>query len=129
MNNRTLHRAIDIAKALHPTVRNMRSCHVAFLVFKGKIIRIGFNSNKTHPFNLQHPYYHKDKSESGIHAELAVCLKMQQDDLSKYSMIVIRHNLSMELAISRPCIGCQSVIRQFGITDVYYSTSYGIEKM
>ena len=129
MNSRTLNRAIDIAKALHPTVRNMRSCHVAFLVFKGKIIKIGFNKNKSHPRNLQHPYYHTDGSLPGIHAELDCCLKAGEDDLSKYSMIVIRHNLSMELAISKPCIGCQSVLKQFGITDVYYSTSYGIEKM
>jgi deoxycytidylate deaminase len=129
MNSRTLNRAIDIAKALHPTIRNMRSCHVAFLVFKGKIIKIGFNSPKTHPFNLQHPYHHRDNSNSGLHAELSVCLKMQQDDLSKYSLIVIRHNLNMELAESKPCLGCQSIIKQFGIADVYYSTSYGIEKM
>jgi len=126
MNLRTLNRAIDIAKALHPTVQSMRSCHVAFIVFKGKIVKIGFNKNRTHPFNKYHPYH---TETVGIHAELDSCLKMQQDDLSKYSMIVIRHNNEGQIAMSKPCGGCQSIIKRFGITDVYYSTSTGMVKL
>jgi len=129
MNSYTLKRAIDIAKALHPTVQSMRSCHIAFVVAKSKIVKIGFNSPKTHPFNLQHPYHHKDNANSGLHAELAVCLKMRQDDLSNYEMIVIRHDNDGHLAISKPCQGCLSVLKQFGISDVYYSTRQGIEKL
>ena len=127
MNSRTLNRAIDIAKALHPTVQSMRSCHISFLVLKSKIIKIGFNKDKSHPYNLIHPY--RGQINSGIHAELDVCIKMNMDNLERYSMIVIRHDNNMQLAMSKPCIGCQSVLKQFGITDVYYSTSNGIESL
>ena len=126
MNSRILKRAIDIAKALHPTVQSMRSCHISFLVLKSKIIKIGFNKDRTHPINSKFDYRSID---GGIHAELDLCLKMRQDDLSKYSMVVIRHDNNMNLTLSRPCIGCQSVLKQFGITDVYYSTKDGIEQL
>jgi hypothetical protein len=40
-------------------------------------------------------------------------------------MVVLRVDRKGNLANSRPCCGCQSVIKQFNIGDVWYSDSKG----
>jgi deoxycytidylate deaminase len=112
---------------MFPTHREMRTCHISFLIRHGKIIHIGWNKYKTHTFNQNHPYRHVD---CGLHAELDVCLKSGKEDLSDYELLVVRLNVENIFRNSRPCVGCQSVLRQFRIREVFYTNSLGIvEKM
>lgn len=123
MNIKTLNRAVEIAKAMCPLNLEHRCSHIAFLVKNGKIVHIGTNSCRTHPKTLEYPY--QNHQLVGLHAELAVCLKSGKEDLGGYEMIVLRFDRTGKLNNSKPCCGCQSVIKQFNIDKVWYSNSKG----
>ena len=68
VNIKTIKRTIEIAHALCPINKNgLRTSHVAFLVRKNKIVKIGFNKNRTHPEINKHPYH---DGYVGIHLSL-----------------------------------------------------------
>lgn len=123
MNKTLAKRTTDLAMAICPLNLERRTSHIAFLVKQGKIVRIGLNSAKSHPSSLYHGY--KDYQHTGLHAELNVCLKSGKENLKKYKMVVIRVNRNNQLENSKPCPGCQSVIKQFNVGEVWYSNSEG----
>lgn len=123
MNVKTINRTIDIAKAMCPLNLEHRCSHMAFLIRCGKIVHIGTNSCKSHPETLKYDY--KDHQKVGIHAELAVCMKSGKENLKDYTMIVLRVDRTGKLANSKPCCGCQSVIQQFDVGEVWYSDNSG----
>lgn len=123
MNVKIINRTIDIAKALCPLNLEHRCSHIAFLVRSGKIVHIGTNSCKSHPKTLKYDY--ENHQLVGIHAELSVCMKSGKENLSGFKMIVLRIDRNGRLANSKPCCGCQSVIKQFNIGEVWYSDKNG----
>ena len=123
MNRKIISRTVDIAMALCPLNLEHRCSHIAFLIRCGKIVHIGTNSCKSHPETLKYDY--KDHQKVGIHAELSVCMKSGKENLKDYSMVVLRVDRKGNLANSKPCCGCQSVIKQFNIGEVWYSDSKG----
>lgn len=123
MNRKIIGRTVDIAMALCPLNLEHRCSHIAFLIRCGKIVHIGTNSCKSHPETLKYDY--KDHQKVGIHAELNVCMKSGKENLKDYSMVVLRVDRKGNLANSKPCCGCQSVIKQFNIGEVWYSDSKG----
>ena len=123
MNRKIISRTVDIAMALCPLNLEHRCSHIAFLIRSGKIVHIGTNSCKSHPETLKYDY--KDHQKVGIHAELSVCMKSGKEDLSDFKMVVLRVDRKGNLANSKPCCGCQSVIKQFNIGEVWYSDSKG----
>lgn len=128
MKNRIINKAIDIAYALCPTNwQNVNNSHIAFLVKKNKITKIGWNRKRTHPEISKHPYH---EGYVGTHAELDVILKSGEDDLYDHSMIVLRVDRKGRLANSKPCPGCLSLIKSYNLSDVYFSNLEGnIEKL
>jgi len=106
--------------ALTPIHRCHRCTHIAFLIKHNTIYHIGFNKLKTHPLLKLYPKY-----SVGIHAELDVIMKSGLDDLSDYTLVVIRINRNNEITMSKPCKSCQSVIKMYNIYDVYYTNYNG----
>ena len=123
MNSKILKRTIDIAKVMCPLNIEHRCSHIAFLIRCGKIVHIGTNSCKSHPKTLEYDY--KNHQLVGLHAELSVCMKSGKEDLRDFKMVVIRFNRNNKMANSKPCCGCQSVIKQFNVGEVWYSNSHG----
>ena len=123
MNKKIINRTIDIAKALCPENTEHRCSHIAFLIKSSKIVHIGSNSCKSHPKTLQYAY--KNHQIVGLHAELAVCMKSGKENLKDYKMVVLRVDRNGKLNNSKPCCGCQSVIKQFNLGEVWYSNSEG----
>lgn len=123
MNKRLAKRTLDLARAMCPLNYERRVSHVAFLIKRGKIVHIALNSAKSHPISYNHDY--KDYQHTGLHAELNVCIKSNKENLSKYKLVAIRVNRHMQIRNSKPCIGCQSVIKQFQIGEVWYSNDNG----
>lgn len=123
MNNKIIYRTIDIAKAMCPLNTEHRCSHIAFLIKSGKIVHIGTNGCKSHPKTLNYAY--QNHQLVGIHAELAVCMKSGKTNLRHFKMVVLRINRNGKLDNSRPCCGCQSVIDQFNVGDVWYSNTNG----
>ena len=128
MKSRIINKAIDIAHALCPTNwQNVNNSHIAFLVKKNKIIKIGWNKKRTHPEIAKHPYH---EGYVGTHAELDVILKSGLDSLNYPSMIILRVDRKGRLANSKPCPGCLSLLNSYDINEVFYSDAEGkIEKL
>ena len=128
MKPRILKRAIETAHALCPTNwKNVNNSHVAFLVKKNKIVKIGWNRKRTHPEISKHPYH---DGYVGTHAELDVILKSGLEDLNDHSMIVLRVDRKGRLANSKPCPGCLSLLKSYNVEEVFYSDAEGnIEKL
>jgi hypothetical protein len=125
---RILKRAVETAHALCPTNwKNVNNSHVAFLVKKNKIVKIGWNRKRTHPEISKHPYH---DGYVGTHAELDVILKSGLEDLNDHSMIVLRVDRKGRLANSKPCPGCLSLLKSYNVEEVFYSDTEGnIEKL
>ena len=128
MKLRILKRAVETAHALCPTNwKNVNNSHVAFLVKKNKIVKIGWNRKRTHPEISKHPYH---DGYVGTHAELDVILKLGLEDLNDHCMIVLRVDRKGRLANSKPCPGCLSLLKSYNIEEVFYSDTEGnIEKL
>jgi hypothetical protein len=128
MKLRILKRAVETAYALCPTNwKNVNNSHIAFLVKKNKIVKIGWNRKRTHPEISKHPYH---DGYVGTHAELDVILKSGLDSLDDHSMIVLRVDRKGRLANSKPCPGCLSLLKSYNVDEVFYSDGEGkIEKL
>jgi hypothetical protein len=128
MKPRILKRAVETAHALCPTNwKNVNNSHIAFLVKKNKIVKIGWNRKRTHPKIAKHPYH---DGYVGTHAELDVILKSGLEDLNDHSMIVLRVDRKGRLANSKPCTGCLSLLKSYNLSEVFYSDTEGkIEKL
>jgi len=122
MKQKTIDRALKIARSLCPINRDIRTSHVAFLIKNNLIEKIGVNKKRTHPEISKHPYH---EGYVGIHAELDCILKIDQEDLSDYKILVLRIDRKNKLTISKPCPGCQSLIKQMNIKETWYSDKNG----
>jgi len=130
MNQRTLNRCIEIAKAMAPQNLEHRCSHVTFLIGKGgRICYIGTNGSKTHPKMLEYDYDNYNDRKCRIHSEFRTILKAsvkeKTEDLSHFSIMNLRVDRKDTLNMGRPCSGCMSIIRQMGIRDVFYSNREG----
>lgn len=101
--------------------KSYRCNHIA-VIFKGnKIYSIGCNSHKTHPQILDYEYHDHAK----IHAELSACIKFGKQDCKKFSIAVLRIDRNGYFNQSKPCVGCQSVIKQLGFRRVFFTNEFG----
>ena len=117
MFNSLVGKAVIIAQC-----NGARHRHVAFILKKKIPVCIGWNKQKSHPAIERHPY----KPETAhIHAELDAVIKNGEVDYSQYTMVVMRIKKNGTIANSKPCLGCQHVLKQVGFKSVFYSTEYG----
>lgn len=100
-------------------------------VYKGNIIGMGCNLEKTHP--VQRYYnkyrYHSQKAyfQPKLHAEIN-CLnsiRHQNINFSKVKIYVYRQRKDQDYGMARPCPSCMAAIKDLGIKDIYYSTNDG----
>ena len=99
----------------------------AALVQRNKIISIGYNQMKSHPFQAR--YQHKE-GMIYLHAEIAAiknALKIiPVNDLKKCTLYVFRQrkiNGKFEHGLAKPCAGCMRAIVEFGIRDIVFTQS------
>jgi len=84
---------------------------------------VGFsNSTKTHTIANQYHYRFPT-----IHSELDAILNFQRPNkyLHYCTMLNVRFLKNGKLSLSKPCRGCQELLRTFGISSVVYSTNEG----
>ena len=110
----------------------------AILVYKNKILSIGWNQNKTSPLqkslNRERGYdVEASNAYNTLHAEVNCLLKVKDLDIDwgKTSIFVYRIKKNGDSGLARPCKGCQALIKSLGIKNVYYSTDdgWGYERM
>jgi len=129
MKKKILKKAIDIAHAMCPLMRNkgLRASHVAFLIKKNRIVKIGWNKPKTNPNSQKYPYIGLtgEKITVNTHAELDVILKSGQENLCDHEIIVLRVDGEGKLNNSKPCNGCLHLLKQVAVKNIFYSNSKG----
>lgn len=132
MNKKTIKRTVEIAFAMCPTNRKKegtRAAHVAVLVKKNRIIKIGWNKHRTHPRTKRFPYVGSNIKYNNvnvcIHAELDVLMKSGKSDLSDHEIIVLRVDGENKLNNSKPCYGCMTALKQHKLKNIYFSNSDG----
>lgn len=104
----------------------------AAVVYKGRIVSIGFNQYKTHPFAAK---YGRNPDAIYLHAEHDAINKAKrrlgENELKKSTLIVVRvKNESkgkITFGIAKPCAGCAQCISDHKINTVIYTetTDFG----
>lgn len=102
----------------------------AVLVDKGRVVSVSCNLSKSHPVQarLNKLRFIDDKCLNHIHAETA-CLLLYKGKLKKPELYIYRVKNDGKVGMSKPCKACQELIRQYGITKVYFTTEQSIEKL
>lgn len=108
---------IQIKEAEKSNFKHKHGC----VVFKGsKIISTGYNEIR-HCWKLDKKY---KKWINSLHAEQKTII-FSETSLKRCSLLVIRINNNKGLINSKPCKLCMGLIRDVGISRVYYSDSCG----
>lgn len=99
------------------------------IVLKRKIISIGFNCLKSHPFQKK---YGKNSDSIFLHAEISALKNAlnhyTSDELTKAEIFVCRvkrpdpTSTSFVWGMTKPCSGCLNAISDFSIRKVHYTT-------
>lgn len=121
-------RAADAMATLSNHPRARLGC---VLVDKHRIVSSGFNSlTKCSPIQKQmdETRFGTDSYHRGpVHAETACLLPLirQEYDMTRSDLYIVRRHKNGSLAVSRPCLGCMSLLRANGVRRVYFSTENG----
>lgn len=104
------------------------------LIYKGKAVSVGWNTDKTSPIQKQFNCLRElDTTNTNgvirhtLHSEM-LCLVRAKDldiDFSKTAIFTYRRKMDDTPGYARPCPACSEYIRQLGIKNIYYSTEDG----
>ncbi|MGN0382772.1 MAG: deaminase [Eubacterium sp.] len=111
-------------------ISDYRKIHIGCIaVYQGRIIGIGYNSNKTHPIQMYYNAYRisSDSLLPKLHAEIHCISQLKNMDInfSKVKLYIYRIRKKQPYGMARPCPSCMAAIRDLGIRDVYYTTDDG----
>ena len=120
-----------IAEDLAP-VSNARLA--AALLYKNKIVSVGCNQDKSHPFAFE---YSKNPEAIYLHAETDCILKAKkrlgERELARSTLVVVRVksgcNGGREFGLARPCLGCSNCIEDHNIRRVIYTENSTEKKL
>ena len=128
------YRYFDKAKQI-AEISDFKKVHIGCVaIYKGNIVGIGCNTNKTHPAQK---YYNKYRRPDGedismvampkLHAEINCLnqLKHMNVNFSKVKLYIYRMRNDRPYGMARPCPSCMAAIRDLGIRDIYYTTNDG----
>ena len=108
-------------KAKQKALNNGRVYHLAAILRRrGRVIRIGINTHKTHPrFTRTYP---DGTVASHMHAEMSVLRFSEPGD----TLEVLRVRKSdKQYAMAKPCNYCQAFIKASGISSVRFTNEVG----
>lgn len=90
---------------------------------KGRTLTEGWNSyTKSHPAQKAAALKFDDEFKCFIHSEVASLVKLKRSQLGRQdSIVIMRLGSTQNLLPSKPCRICESVIKQYGITNIIHS--------
>lgn len=99
---------------------------VSFLIYKGKVVSFGINSDKTSPLqnkyrlttDLKYIENFMDKEHSEVNCLGKVHPKFRFD---KCEIVIISKKKDGDFRLARPCSVCMAAIKDFGIKKIYYT--------
>lgn len=96
------------------------------VVYKNKVISVGYNCTKSHPLQAKYGKYRGlvTPQPVSLHAEMAALLKIKDMDIDwkKVSIYIFKAHKDGSLANCRPCNACMSLIKELGIKNIYYTS-------
>ena len=105
-----------ISRAKEMALNNDHKFHVAAALYRRKsLLRIGVNTDKTHP--QFHRTYSNGDDGYTLHAEMDVVRFAKPGD----RVFVLRWDKSGERTMAKPCPHCMRYLYQAGIREVHYS--------
>jgi hypothetical protein len=133
LNTDKFKRLEDISKSLIEFNSKKRCQHFSFILLKNKIISIGNNSKKTHPLNLKN---RKTSLRTGedfsdqkhVCSEFSAINKlknMTNIDTKKCILVNIRYNRNGKIALSKPCMSCENLLKYFSFKKVIWTDNDG----
>jgi tRNA(Arg) A34 adenosine deaminase TadA len=103
-------------------------CRIAAMLVQSNNVpvAVGANKMKTHPLQAR---FGKNEHAIYLHAEIDAIAKalktLDTQELSKCVLYVCRTLQDGSFGLAKPCPGCQSAIRAFGIQTVVWTTEDG----
>lgn len=98
------------------------SRHAAAIVYKGRVLTVGTNKEKSHPLCRE---YQENKSRIYLHAEMDAvirCMNLHGSEiLNGSSLFVLRRTKGNRVGFSKPCPACSKLLEVVGIREIYYS--------
>lgn len=106
-----------------------RCRHFSFVLDGNRIVAVGTNTRKTHPANLLYGYVNRSmesiSSLVGTHSELRAALLAGPENCRGLTLVNVRVDRNGRLAQSRPCRGCEEMIREAGFSEVWHTDDEG----
>lgn len=103
----------DLAKKLSKKSQHHSYKMGCVIVNKNKVVSLGINKIKTH---TKSPHRFKM-----LHAEIDAVLGIDQEELKGCTAYVYRGTKDGKPAMSKPCPACQTILKEAGIKQVYYT--------
>jgi len=133
-NKSFFRRLEDTALSLIDWNESKRCRHFSFVVYKKRVVSIGWNSSKTHPTNLINRKISvktgEDFSEQKyVCSELNAINKLKRltnIDTKKCVLINMRYDRNKKLAFAKPCMSCKSLLKYHEFKSVLYTNDQGV---
>jgi hypothetical protein len=113
---------------------NPRRCHhFSFILYKQRIVAIGSNLPKTHPINLRNRKiskitgedYSDQKHTCSEFNSITKLRKMTNINTKKCVLVNVRYDRNKKLALAKPCMSCENLLRYFEFKKIVWSTNDG----
>lgn len=126
MNKKLISKLIILYDDIY-TERPYRLKMVCFIVYKGKILSWGVNSDKTS--TAQHYWRTKTKGTENYiydkrHAEVDAINKLPHDfkDFKKAELFIVSKKKDGNFRLAKPCPICQTMLATYNFKAIYYTT-------
>lgn len=102
----------------------------AIFTYKNRIIATGWNTTKENPIQKHYNQcrgFDTNSYKNSLHAEM-MCLVRSKDydvDWKKVNVFVYRALKNGKISLAKPCIACETALKEKGIKNVYYTTVNG----
>lgn len=133
MKKSLLDAALKIARDTlnkHPEYRHFM--HWSFIIQNNKIVDWSTNDSGIPPihFGYRSRLQNNEVAEKK-HAEFKVFFKCRGliNFDKRWDVINIRLNKTGELRMSKPCVCCYGLLKEFGCSTIYFTTNYGFAKV
>lgn len=132
LSNSRIHHYLNLARQACYYSDNKRTRVGCIMVYKSRVISIGYNLDKTNPLQKQYNNLrgfdpNQSMVKNTVHAECYSLLQTRNLDIDwrKVHVFVYRIKKDDTPGLARPCAACEGMLRAKGIAHIYYSTDSG----
>lgn len=130
MTNKLLNRLVRMYDYIYTDKPYKHTKTVSFLVYRGKVVNFGINSDKTSPmqnkYRLRTELKYIENFIDKEHSEVNCLRKVDENiNFDKCELVIISKKRDGNFRLARPCDVCMSAIKDFGISKIYYTNKNG----